>query len=119
MNILVNANGQVLINDTPTPVNQVKNKVKKFVNNKGKDPNLSVSPQKAVISIKGSRKTTYAIYIQMFDQVIGAYRELRNAASQSRYGKNYEELKEGSDAQVTIQKLYPKQISISKPEKSG
>jgi biopolymer transport protein ExbD len=116
MNILVNANGQVLINDSPTPVSQIKNKVKKFVNNNGKDPNLSESPQDAVISIKGSRKTTYDTYIEMFDQVIGAYRELRDAAAQTRYGKNYEELKNGSEAQQTIQKLYPKAISIAKPE---
>lgn len=119
LDILVNAQGQVLINDTPTPVSQIKQKVKKFINNKGQNPNLSDSPQDAVVSIKTSRKTTYGIYISMIDKVVGAYKDLRDAASQARYGKNYNQLKDGSAAQTAIQKLYPKQISIAKPESSS
>jgi biopolymer transport protein ExbD len=119
LDILVNSQGQVLINDTPTPISQVKQKVKSFINNKGQNPNLSDSPKKAVVSIKTSRQTTYAIYISMIDKVVGAYQDLRNAASQTRYGKNYDQLKNGSAAQKAIQKLYPKQISIAKPESSS
>jgi len=116
MDILVNAQGQVLINNKPTPMNQIKKKVKNFINNKGKNPHLSVSPKKAVVSIKTARQTIYNTYISMFDQVVGAYKELRNAASQARFGKNYDALPDGSAAQKKIQKLYPKQISIAKPE---
>lgn len=119
LNILVNAQGQVMLDNKPTPIPQIKDKVKQFINNKGQDPNLSVSPQKAVVSIKTSRQSTYSIYIKMIDKVVGAYTELRNAASQSRFGENYSELKEGSEAQQKIQDLYPKQISIAKPESSS
>lgn len=119
LNILVDQNGRVSIDGKITPMSQVKEKVKAFVSNNGQDPDLSVSPQKAIVSIKTSRKTSYGVYIDMIDKVVGAYRELRNAAAQARYGKSYLELKEGSAAQQKIQDLYPKQISIAKPESSN
>jgi biopolymer transport protein ExbD len=119
MDILVNANGQVLINDQETPISQVEQKVKNFINNKGQDPNLSDSPQKAVVSIKTSRKTTYSVYISMIDKVVGAYQELRNAASEAQFGKKYKNLEDDSPAQNKIKKMYPKQISIAKPESSS
>jgi biopolymer transport protein ExbD len=119
LDILVNANGQVLINDTETPMSQVEQKVKSFINNKGQDPNLSVSPQKAVVSIKTSRQTTYSVYISMIDKVVGAYKELRNSASEAQFGKKYKELEDGSAAQTKIKDMYPKQISIAKPESSS
>jgi biopolymer transport protein ExbD len=117
LNILVNNEGKVLINDKPTPVNQVEEKVKNFVNNKGKDPTLSDSPQKAVISIKTSRQATYDIYIHMFDRVVGAYKDLRNTAAQAQFGKKYSDLK--GSAQEKIKKMYPKNISISSPEEGS
>jgi biopolymer transport protein ExbD len=114
LNILVNAQGQVLLNDNPTPVSQVEKKVKNFINNNGEDPNLSVSPDKAVISIKTSREAAYDTYIHMFDRVVGAYKDLRNAAAQAQFGKKYSDLK--GDAEQKIKDMYPKQISISSPE---
>lgn len=119
LNIFLNANNQVLIEDTPTPIGQIKRKVERFINNKGQSPALSVSPQDAWVSIKMSRQATYSTYINMLDEVVGAYKDLRNAASMKRYGKAYDELKDGSVEQKIIQKLYPKQISIANPADSS
>lgn len=115
LKILVNSQGMVLIEEKPTPVSQVKQKVKDFVTNRGKDPNLSDSPDKAIVSIKTQRETPYKIYIDMLDEVMGAYAELRNQASQKQYGVPYEQLDDKSEEQQTIKDMYPKKISIAEP----
>jgi len=115
MNILVNAQGLVLINDNLTPMNEVERKVKAFITNRGEDPSMSDSPDKAVVSIKTARETTYSVYIEMLDQVIGAYKEARDEVSNSKYGKPYSALSEGSEEQKTIEELIPRQISIAEP----
>jgi biopolymer transport protein ExbD len=115
LNILVNAQGQVLLDEEPTPVGEVKQRVKEFVDNNGEDPNLSVSPDNAIVSIKTDRATPYNVYIDMLDEVMGAYAELRDAAAQSRFGVSYEQLEDNSEEQQEIQDLYPKKISIAEP----
>lgn len=118
LKILVNAQGMVLMGTSeqePTPVPEVKQKVKDFITNQGKDPNLSVSPDKAIVSIKTQREAQYRVYIDMLDEVMGAYAELRNQASQAQFGKNYEELEDESAQEQEIQDMYPKKISIAEP----
>lgn len=116
LNILVNEEGLVLMDEEPTPVEQVKTRVKEFVDNNGQNPELSDSPDKAVVSIKTSRQTPYSIYIDMFDEVVGAYRELRDAASQAEFGVNYEALEDDTPAKEEINDMYPRQISIAEPD---
>ncbi|PAU93124.1 biopolymer transporter ExbD [Aliifodinibius salipaludis] len=115
LNILVNSQGMVLMDEEPTPVNQVKQKVKEFVTNRGKNPELSDSPDKAIVSIKTDRETPYNVYIDMLDEVMGAYAELRNQGAQSEFGVSYEQLEEGSEQQQAIKDMYPKKISIAEP----
>lgn len=116
LNILVNAQGMVLMDDEPTDISQVKQEVKDFVTNNGEDPNLSESPDKAIVSIKTARQTPYRTYINMLDEVMGAYAELRNQAAQAQYGRNYDQLEEDSERQQTIKDMYPKKISIAEPD---
>ena len=115
LKILVNAQGLVLIDEERTPVSQVKRKVKEFVTNRGQDPNLSDSPDKAIVSIKTDRATPYNVYIDMLDEVMGAYNELRNQAAQAEFGKSYEQLAEDSPQRKKVQDIYPKKISIAEP----
>ncbi|MDZ7691212.1 MAG: biopolymer transporter ExbD [Balneolaceae bacterium] len=116
LKILVNAQGMVLLDEEPTSLSEVKQQVKDFITNRGEDPNLSESPDKAIISIKTDRQTPYSVYIDMLDEVVGAYEELRNTASQSQFGRTYESLEDGSEAKQQIQDLYPKKISIAEPD---
>lgn len=118
MKILVNSQGQVLMGtdeQEPTPVVQVKPKLKDFITNNGEDPNLSVSPDKAIVSIKTDRDTPYNVYIDMLDEVMGAYAELRNQVSQSQFGVQYSQLEDGSEEKEKVQELIPKKISIAEP----
>ena len=77
---------------------------------------MSESPDKAIISIKTQRATPYSVYIDMLDEVVGAYEELRNTASQAKFGRTYDGLEDGSEQQQTIQDMYPKKISIAEPD---
>lgn len=118
LKILVNAEGKILINDKPAAVSQVKTKVENFVSNFGKNPNLSESPDKAVVSLKTDSNTPYKIYIHMLDAVKGAYNQLRNERSLKLYGKPFKELTEGSNKKKAIKKYYPEKISVAEPNKS-
>lgn len=114
LNILVNSEGMVLMDEEPTPISEVKDNVKEFVDNRGQDPNLSESPDKAIVSLKTDRQTRYSIYINMLDEVMGAYEELRNREAQQQFGRNYDQLNESQ--QDVIGDVYPKKISIAEPD---
>ncbi|HKJ31557.1 MAG TPA: biopolymer transporter ExbD [Balneolales bacterium] len=118
LKILVNAQGNILINDKPASMSEVKTKAEKFIDNMGKDPNLSESPDKAVVSLKTDSKTPYRIYIHMLDEVKGAYHDLRNSRSRQLYGKPFDELKDGSSKKKAIKKYFPEKISEAEPNKS-
>lgn len=114
MNIMISKEGLLLINEQPANPQEVKKLVKRFVNNRGRNPELSESPDNAIISIKTVRETPYDVYTEVLDQIMMAYEELRNQASLDRYGANFAELSD--DQQNEIQEIYPKRISIAEPE---
>lgn len=116
LNILVNAQGMVLIDEEPASISTVKEKVKTFVSNNGADPDLSESPGDAIVSIKTQRATPYNVYIDMLDEVMGAYAELRDAVSMERYGVPYSSLDDNSVEQEEIEDTIPKRISIAEPD---
>lgn len=116
MNILVNAQGMVLINEQPAAIANVREQIKRFVDNNGVDPELSESPDDAIVSIKTDRRTPYNVYIDMLDEVMGAYEELRHAASMERFGVPFSSLEQGSERRAEIQEMYPKKISIAEPD---
>lgn len=117
LKILVNAQGLVLLDDQPSSITEVKEKVKDFIKNPTANPELSESPDKAIVSIKTDRQTPYNVYINMLDEVIGAYNELRDEASQSEFGVPFSSLDESSTQYERIAKdLYPKKISIAEPD---
>lgn len=115
MHILVNAQGMVLMNEEPTSVNDVRGKIMDFIKNPDGDEELSESPQKAIVSIKTVRETPYRIYIDMLDEVMGAYADLRDEVAMQNYGRSYKAL--GKDQQDVVKEIYPKKISIAEPDK--
>lgn len=113
MNILVNINGKILMDDKLVEVEEIKGILKEFIDNKGVNPDLSDSPDKAIISLKTQRQTPYKVYIDTLDEVMGAYKELRDEASLEIYGKEYSQLKRDSPEQKRIKGMYSKKISIA------
>lgn len=117
--VLVNSRDQLLVENRPTEIEDLKNRAKRFINNYGQDPTLSDSPQKAVISFKGNRGTSYERYIEVYNELRAAYNELRDDYSQQEFGKTMAEMDpETSDStRVKIIKgEYPIRISEAEPE---
>ena len=111
--VMVNQYDQLLVNNNEMIVDDLKNGVKKFVNNYGRDSRWSVSPKKAVVSIQCQRGTSYKAYIKVQDEISKAYTELRNNEAQSLYGKDFSELK--VKEKNVIKEKIPKQISEAEP----
>ncbi len=113
MNILVNAKGEISMDDKLVELSEVNPILIEFIDNHGIDPNLSVSPEKAIINLKTQRKTPYKIYIDMLDEVMASYIELRNKAALENYGREFHDLKPGTPQSQHIVDMYPKRVAIT------
>lgn len=65
-NLLINAAGQVLLDDDPIEIPQVKEVLKRKIEEKGYDKD---GKPVLIVSIKTARETKYDTYIQVLDQV--------------------------------------------------
>lgn len=117
LEILVNRNDQLLVEGELMDISQLREMTKKHVDNYGQLDDFSVSPQKAVVSLKNDRGTSYTIYIQVQNELKAAYRELRDNAAMNKYGYNYGDLTK--DQQKEIRAVYPLRISEAEPEDYG
>ena len=54
-----------------------------------KDGSSSDNPDKAIISLKNERETTYKTYIAVQNELVAAYNELRNIRAQAQYGMSF------------------------------
>ncbi len=132
--ILVNSADLLLVENEPlADVSLIKDMVKEFVLNNGRNPTLSDSPEEAVVSFKTDRGSSYKIFIDILDQLDAAYNEmygervgmtgtefraLRNTPNKTpeqRRRYNKARGKDGPDGKVT----FPKNISIAEPSKIG
>lgn len=118
LKILVNEQGQVLLEDKPASVAVIRETVRKHVLNNGQDPNFSENPGKAVTSIKTARGTPYNVYIEVLDEVWMAYFEMWDAEARKLGYANYtdyvERLPEGAPNE--IREKIKAQISIAEPD---
>jgi biopolymer transport protein ExbD len=108
--VLINENGDVLLDGNLIPVIQIKDQLKPRIISKIELPN----DKKLIVSVKTDRKTNYNIYIQALDQIKQAYFEVRDEYSFSHYGKKYNDL--GSDEQTVVKDKVPIIISLAEPE---
>lgn len=121
--VLINSRDQLLVNGEPMSVDELRDEAKTFLDNRGRDPKLSESPTKAVISLQNDRGTSYGIYLQVQNELKAAYRELRDAYAMKTYGQTFEELK--SDQQENLDKIkdvaneYPMRLSEAEPKEIG
>lgn len=146
--ILVNSNDNILVEDQPlTDISKIRPMIKDFVlnfgrptpedeqllstlsptqqnyiNSKLRKPDSSDSPEKAIISFKTDRGTSYDVYLQIMDEIMGAYNDIYS----ERVGLTNEEFrnldhrdpKEKAIYERAIQGI-PKAVSIAEPSKVG
>ncbi|HHH53115.1 MAG TPA: biopolymer transporter ExbD [Bacteroidetes bacterium] len=111
LEIVINGQDKMLIEEKPATVKDVKKIAMDFITNNGKDPSSSDNPQKAVISIKQMRETSYKEYISVYNELISAYNVLRNKYAQKKFGKSFDQLTE--EQQKTVKDFYPQKIAES------
>lgn len=128
--VLINSENQLLIQNEYMGVAELKNRAKEFILNAKDDPNL---PEKVpmdveffgtvmvtkdhVISLQNDRGTSYSKYIEVQNELVAAYNELRNDLAQQKWAMSYDELNE--DQQKAIQKILPQKISEAEPKNYG
>ena len=86
--VLLNGRDQLLVEDELMELKDLRSSAVKFLDNGGdgtcdycngsKDPSSSDNPDKAIISLKNDRETTYGVYISVQNELVAAYNELRN-----------------------------------------
>lgn len=108
--ILINENGDVLLDGNPISIFQIKNNLKPRIISKIGLP----SNKKLIVSVKTDRRTSYNTYIQALDQVKQAYFEVRDEYSNQNFGKKYNDLI--PEQQDIVKDKIPIIISLAEPE---
>lgn len=83
LTILINAEGQVLIEDEPASIKRIREEVITHVTNYGGSPDYADSPDDAVISLKTDAQTPYTVYIDALDEIWMGYREVWGRVAQT------------------------------------
>ncbi len=86
--VLLNGKDQLLVEDELMEIKDLRAAAVEFLDNNGdqsctyckgaKDTSSSDNPDKAIISLKNERETSYAAYISVQNELVAAYNVLRN-----------------------------------------
>ena len=130
LQIYLNMYDQLMVNGEIMNVQQLRAKTKEFVANKYNDESLpektskevdffgpTMVTEKHVVSLQNDRSSSYQAYIDVQNELVAAYNELRDELSQEKWGKNYSELNE--DQHKAVREIYPQKISEAEPKKYG
>ncbi|SDG89843.1 ExbD/TolR family protein [Psychroflexus sediminis] len=141
--VLVNANGDLLVEDEPMEFQNLREAAVTFLDNGGgtgdeacnycQGPGLSDSsdnPVKAVISLQNDRRTEYGTYIAVQNELVAAYNQLRNREANRLYGVDFTEMEavyndpnyQGDKEELKerikkIQELFPQKLSEAEPKR--
>lgn len=136
--VLINGKDQLLVEDELMELKDLRAAAVEFLDNGGdgscsycnglKDKGSSDNPDKAIISLKNERETSYAQYISVQNELVGAYNVLRNKRAlavgpQSGFGdmnfiemqKNYKDVK-WSGNKIKLKEVID-QIKVEYPQK--
>jgi len=115
--VLVNAQDQLLVRKEPADIKALRENAKNFIMNPTKAADMAENPKKAIISIKNDRGTSYATYLEVYNEIKAAYNELREEEAQRKYSKGFEFL--SKDKQKEIRGRIPLVISEAEPTAFG
>lgn len=130
LRVYLNANDQLMVANEIMNVQQLRQKAKEFIANPYNDEKLPDKQAKDVpffgntmvtgnhvISLQNDRMTSYQAYMEVQNELVAAYNELRNELAQEKWQKNYDELSE--EQQKSIRDIYPQKISEAEPKEYG
>ena len=147
--VLLNGKDQLLVEDELMELENLREAAINFLDNGGgsgedacdyckgeRDKKSSDNPDKAIISLKNERETSYATYISVQNELVAAYNELRDREFSRLYpsenmsyveaDKKYSDprsdktVKEKLKEKLSVIKtLYPMKLSEAEPNKTG
>ena len=131
LQVRINKDNQLMVGSEYLEVSQLKAKAKEFIANPNDDANLPekhvknipllggdvMVPENHIISVTNDVGTSYQAYIDVQNELVAAYNELRNEAAKANFGKNYAECDE--DQKKAIRDFIPQKISEAEPKKYG
>lgn len=117
--VLVNAQNQLLVRGEPTDIRDLRERAKEFISNPSQRDDLAESPKDAIISLKNDRGTKYKTYLEVYNELKGAYDELWDGESQKLYAVPYDEDKLSTAQKRAIREKFPMLLSEAEPTAFG
>lgn len=130
MVVKVNSMNQLMVQGELSNIRELRDKAKEFIMNPDNSDNLPelitenveglgqvTYTAKHVISVQNDVDTKYQAYLDVQNELIAAYNELRDDYSKQKWGKAFNEL--GEDEQKLVQKILPMKISEAEPKNYG
>ena len=131
LQVKLNKDDNLMVNgEIGFDIRQLKDKAKEFIANPNDDPNMPekhrknlpffgdvMITEKHVISVQNDVGTSYDVYIQVQNELVAAYNELRNELAMSQFGKSFANCSE--EQKEAIIDYYPQKISEAEPKKYG
>ncbi|WP_299097217.1 ExbD/TolR family protein [Winogradskyella sp.] len=150
--VLINRNNQLLVEDEQMELKDLRKAAIEFLDNGGgtnpagercdyckgsRDESSSDHPEKAIISMKHDRETSYEKYIDVQNELVAAYNFLREREAKRLYKKYYPDADNVYQAMLdekeknqfskdtilnerieSVKKLFPMKLSEAEPDKS-
>ncbi len=117
LSIMINSQNIVSLRNEDMDIKNIKARAKEFITNPEQNPEMAISPTKAILSLKNDRGTKYETYIYVYNELKAAYHELWEEAARMRYRKNFNEIT--IMEQKEIKANFPMLISESEPSAFG
>jgi len=132
--VLINSQNQLSVQGELLDIKQLKTKAKEFIKNEANSVNLPeilpvevtfeggitetvMTTKNHIISLQNDVGTQYQKYIEVQNELVAAYNEIRNEYSTNRFGSTYAALSE--ENKKAVQDIYPQKISEAEPKKYG
>ena len=129
--VKINWENKLLVQGQELDIKQLRAKAKEFIANpedKADMPKLYEEDfgqpfgtlkytKEHVISVQNDMETQYQAYLDVQNELVAAYNELREECAQQYFHKSYNELDE--EWQKKISKIYPQKISEAEPKNYG
>ena len=109
----INKSNQLLVEGKMLEIEELKDFTKEFLMNPNGLTTMATSPEDAVVSLQHDRSTEYDMYVQVYNELLAAYRECRDTEARKRYGEGYDDLSIAS--QRAIRADIPLIISEAEP----
>lgn len=108
--VLINGKDQLLVEDQLMELKDLRKAAVEFLDNGGgtgedacsyckgkRSASSSDNPDKAIISLKNERETTYSTYISVQNELVAAYNQLRDRRAMELYGISFTEMQANYD----------------------